>query len=279
MNAHPASVHASGQTSRTRPFAKKSFPPLVAVAHADTPAVGAVGAILAATLTATGAILAAGILATGAIGAAIINNRDDDEPDEPIIAPGTPPSQRRVGQQDLPPLLRGFIDRDILLSAASSGFPDGTTGSPGSVKADYAFDGDVRMGPPRVERFTFRDRIVFRLEISDISDANGLPPVTFSVDSLTLSTIDVDGTDGHAEISFTAVQDDQVLWRWSAHVAQGQEPQMKVPEITTQRVVRNQNDLLIVRKLLIPIKYAAPKPGGSTTIEVQMASEGAGARV
>ncbi|MEO6531283.1 MAG: hypothetical protein ABI563_14310 [Specibacter sp.] len=283
MNLQPKPSRAGDQTREPRLFATKLFatkllPGLVPSVHADTPAIGAFGAILAASVAATGAVLAAGIIATGAIGAAIINDDDEDKPDEPIIAPGTPPSQRRVGQQDLKPVFRGFVDRDIRISAASARSPEDDSDSVATVNADYALDGDVKLAPPRVERFTFRDRIVFRLEISDVKDANDVP-MTFSVDSLTLSTIDVDGTDGHAEFSFTAVQDEQELWRWSAHVSQGKEPQVSSPETATHRIVRSQKDLLMVRKLRIPLVYTAPKAGTSTVIEVRMSSEGAGARV
>lgn len=241
--------------------------------HADSP----VAIIGGASLVALGTVLGAGLIAVGVIGAAVILD-DDEESSPPIEVPGTPPSERRMGEKDLPPAVRGFIDREIILSAASSGQSTTSGDRAASVELAYSLDGDVRNAPSELTTFILRDQVTLRLTVTDLEKPSDLE-VIFSVDTLVLSTLDVPETDGHVDASIVATQGQEELWRWSGHISQGKKPRIAAPGIGSQRVTRQSKDLLIVRNLRIPVRYSAPAPGSSAVIEVIVSVEGAGARV
>jgi hypothetical protein len=236
-----------------------------------------------AFLVGAATLVGAGIVATAVIAAAVMLD-DDEEPSRPTEVPGTPPSQRRMGEQDLPASVRGFIDREMLVSATSSGEPVGSddqsrdSDRAASAGLTYSLDGDVRDAPVTATRFEIRDLVTLRLTF-DAQAASAAPVLTFAVDTLVLSTIDAPGIDGHVTVEFVASQDHQELWRWSGHIAQGKKPRLSTPEGGTQRITRQSKDLLIVRNVKIPLKYAVPSKGETAVIEVAISVEGVGARV
>ena len=83
--------------------------------------------------------------------------------------------------------------------------------------------------------------------------------------------------DYSSRVRFTAVQDDSVMWRWSAEVNQGEAPKIDGPSAGPE-IVRDEKDLLLIRDLKIPIEYVAPGANATTVVEIVMNVEGHGAR-
>jgi len=193
-----------------------------------------------------------------------------------FAGPGISPEQT-VGDESLPAGVRGFLHRNIHASASPAVSAAGGSGSKqATASAHYRFDGDIRQAA-KSRRFGFQDTVTLRFEISG-ADTPQDAPLTVRVDDLILSTADVTETNGHAALEFRAVQGNDVLWHWSARVEQGKTPQISSAAGTTQRIVRQDKDLLIIRGLEAPLTYKAPGAKGSTTVDIIMAVDAAGAK-
>ncbi len=276
MAASPVVPHPSTGTSRTVASEVGEQRSPVLPAHADSPAVVIAGAMVGASiLVGAGAVAAVG--AAAIVLAAVILDDDDVPPEGPVTAPGTPPSERRMGERHLPQAVRGFVDRDVHVSAASIEPSGAQVGAEATARATYAFDGDIRNAAPEVGRFAVHDVITLRLVVVGVEDAAHVP-VVFTVDALALSTVDLAQTDARAGVSCVARQDDEVLWRWSAEVGAGGEPRTTSPQGSSQRVVHQGEDRLVIRKLRVPVRYVPPGTGASTVVEVEVTVDGMGAR-
>jgi hypothetical protein len=193
-----------------------------------------------------------------------------------FAGPVQPSSGQTVGDESLPAEVRGFLHRNV--HATASPVPStasGTSGEQATAIANYRFDGDVRQATA-FTRFGFQDSVILRFEISRAAPPGA--PMTVRVDDLVLSTADVTETHGHAAVEFRAVQGDDVLWTWSARVDQGKTPQISGAAGTAQRIVRQDKDLLIIRGLEAPLTYKAPDANGTTTVDIIMAVDAAGAK-
>jgi hypothetical protein len=194
-----------------------------------------------------------------------------------LAGPGTPSPEQTVGDESLPAEVRGFLHRNIHTSASPAvSAADGSGHKLATARANYRFDGDIRQAAAS-RHFGFQDMVTLRFEISGV-DTPQDAPLAVRVEDLVLSTADVTETNGHAALEFRAVQGNDVLWHWSARVEQGKLPQVSSAAGTTQRIVRQDRDLLIIRALEVPLTYKAPDANGITTVDIIMAVDAAGAK-
>ncbi len=254
-------------------------------AKADSPVavalIGAGGAVAAAGIAAGASVVVAVIAAGAVIAVAVLSGDggEENEGDRTEVAPGPGGSQqqRTVGAADLPPAVRGFINRNIIMSASSLPSSSGSGDQDVLASAHYTFDGQITRFKPDTTRFNLQDTLMFRFTIMNIEQAEDAP-LSLKVNELRLSTVDIPNTRGYSKVQFTAIQDDSVLWRWAARVNQGELPNIEGPSGISMAMVREDNDLLMIRNLDVPIKYKAPGANETTVVDIIMTVEGEGAR-
>lgn len=264
-------------------------------ANADSPlavaTIAATATVGAATITAVGALGAATIVAIGNIKA---NEGDgDDVAGGEVVAPGTGGEKERVagktelrpivrelaiGEASLPAIARDFVDREIRVTASSLPASSDDGGRTLEASARYAFNGDIKKSDPKFKKFSLRDTLTLRIELANVAKTEDAPLI-FRADELTLSTKNIVNTKGHSKMLITAVQDGNVLWRWSAQVHQGQLPKIEGPAGASGSVVKSESDLLIIEGLKIPTEYKAPGSNGKTVVDFIVNIEGEGARI
>ena len=256
-------------------------------ANADSPVVVAVigaGAVIgAAVIAAEASIIVAGIAAGTAIAVTVLSEGGGGEGEEERgqrreVAPGPGGRLRTktIGVSDLPPRVHGYINRDSSISTSSLPASSGNGDLEVQAIANYRFDGQIARFEPEVKSFNLTDNLILRFTIANIEKAEDAPLI-LKVDQLRISTVDMSGTHGYSRVRFTAVQDDSVMWRWSAEVNQGEAPKIDGPSAVPE-IVRDEKDLLLIRDLKIPIDYVAPGANATTVVEIVMNVEGHGAR-
>lgn len=202
-----------------------------------------------------------------------------------VIAPGTgggdqgggDEQKRTLGELDLPAAVRGYVDRDIIISASSLPLSTGNGDQEVTGTANYKFDGDIKKSKPGTKMFNLKDKLIFRFDIANIEKVEDATLI-FKVNELKLSTENVAKTKGYSKIQFTAIQDGNELWHWSAHVNQGGMPKIEGSSVISKAVVRKENDLMVIRDLKVPIKYKSPGTKGKTVVDIIVNVEGEGAR-
>jgi hypothetical protein len=107
------------------------------------------------------------------------------------VTPGTGGGENRrtIGERDLPRAVRGFINRDIIISASALP-PIGGEAQKVTATADYKFDGDIKKAKLPIRMFNLKDKLTLRFDITSIERTEDATLV-FRVDDLTLSTVDV----------------------------------------------------------------------------------------
>ena len=207
-----------------------------------------------------------------------------------VIAPGTgggdqgggdqgggDEQKRTLGELDLPAAVRGYVDRDIIISASSLPSASGSGTQEVTGTANYKFEGDIKKSKPGIKRFNLKDKLIFRFNVANTEKAEDATLI-LKVHELKLSTENVAKTKGYSKIQFTAIQDGNELWHWSAHVNQGEMPKIEGSSVISKAVVRKENDLMVIRDLKVPIKYKAPGAKGKTLVDIIVNVEGEGAR-
>jgi hypothetical protein len=233
------------------------------------------GAVLGAAAIGAGATVAVAVIGAGVVVATSGDGDKKEESGGTKIAPGTGgKEQRRMGEADLPAMVREFVDRDITLTAYS--LPSSRQRGDHEVKgsADYRFDGDILKSKPGTAMFNVKDKLIFRFDIANVARAEDAPFVV-KVNSLKLATANIARTMGFSRMRFTVLQDGNVLSTWSAQVNQGELPKIAGSE---PAVSRRANDLLEIPNLEVPVNYKAPGIGGKTVVDVVVDLEGQGAR-